>query len=460
MLKKYIGDKKFYRMVLAIAVPIMIQNGITNFVSLLDNIMVGRLGTESMSGVSIATQYVFIYGLLVFGAVSAAGIFTAQYLGSNDKEGIRYTFRFKFLVCLAVGIIGILLFVFFDDPLISLFLHASEGEGDLAQTLAFGKEYLRIMLIGLLPYALAQHYASTMRETGETIVPMIASLIAVATNFLLNVVLIFGYLGAPALGVRGAAIATVVSRFVELALLCVYAHTHTEKFPYLVGAYRSLRMPRTLALRIFATGIPLMANEFLWALSITLRNQCYSLRGIDVVAALNITTPLQNALSVAYIALGNALAIVVGRQLGAGEMEEAEDSARRMRAFIVFAATVFGVLLAVGAFFFPMIYNTTQEVRSLSTYMMLVSAFVLPFVAYGFSVYFTMRSGGKVLATFFLDSGVMWIVVIPLCAILGYFTNMNIYLMFFVCQAADIVKCILGYLMLKRRTWVRRLVDE
>ncbi len=458
MLKKYIGDKKFYRMVLAIAIPIMIQNGITNFVSLLDNIMVGRLGTEAMSGVSIVNQYIFIFGLLVFGAVSAAGIFTAQYNGSADQDGIRYTFRFKFLICIAAGVAGIVLFYLLDDPLISLFLHASEGHGNLAETLAFGKQYLRIMLIGLLPYALAQHYASTMRETGETVVPMLASIISVATNFALNFVLIFGYLGAPALGVSGAAIATVISRFVELALLLVYAHTHKAKFPYLVGAYRSLYIPRALARQIVAKGIPLMANEFLWALSVTLRNQCYSLRGIDVVAALNITTTLVNVLSVAYIALGNALAIVVGRQLGAGELGEAKVSARRMRAFIVFAATVFGVLLAIGAFFFPMIYNTTASVRSLSTYMMLVSALALPIGAYGFSTYFTMRSGGKVFVTLLLDSGVMWLIVLPLCAILGYFTSVNIYLMFFLCQMADIVKCFLGYFLVRRNTWVCRLV--
>ena len=460
MLKKYIGDKKFYRMVLAIAIPIMIQNGITNFVSLLDNIMVGRLGTEAMSGVSIVNQYVFIFNLLIFGAVSAAGIFTSQYFGSRDEESIRYTFRFKFIISITVGVIGIAVFALFDDQLISLFLHDSDGQGDLAKTLGFGKEYLRIMLIGLLPSALSQHYASTMRETGETVVPMVASLISVATNFLLDFVLIFGYFGAPALGVSGAAIATVIARLAEFSILVIYAHTHTKKFPYLVGAYRTLYLPRKLALRILVKGLPLMANEFLWSLSVTMRNQCYSLRGIDVVAAINIMTTLVNVLNVGYIALGNALGIIVGRELGAGELEKAESSARRMRAFIVFVAALFGVLLAIGAFFFPMIYNTTESVRSLATYMMLVSALMLPFCAYGFSTYFTLRSGGKVLTTLFFESGVMWGFVLPLCAILGYLTGINIYLMFFICQAADIAKCVLGGLLVKKGTWVCRLVGD
>ena len=158
-LKKYIGDKNFYKRVLAIAIPIMIQTGITNFVSLLDNIMVGRLGTEAMSGVSIVNQFIFIFNLLIFGAVSAAGIFTAQYHGNNDTEGERYTFRFKFLMNVIAAIIGIIAFMAFDDELISLFLHSGSAEGDLALTLECGKSYLKIMLIGLIPYALSQVYA-------------------------------------------------------------------------------------------------------------------------------------------------------------------------------------------------------------------------------------------------------------------------------------------------------------
>lgn len=460
MLKKYIGDRKFYRMVLTVAIPIMIQNGITNFVSMLDNVMVGRLGTEAMSGVSIVNQFIFVFNLVIFGAVSAAGIFTAQYYGSGDQEGIRHTFRLKLLISLTAGVLGTVLFAVFDKEFIMLFLHAEKGVGDLESTLQFGREYLFIILFGLLPYALSQHYASTMRETGETMMPMVGSLLAVATNFILNLILIFGLLGAPALGVRGAAISTVISRFVELIFLAVYAHTHTKKFPYLVGAYRSLYIPRSLAARICAKGLPLMANEFFWALAVTMRNQCYSLRGLDVVAALNITTTLQNVVSVAYIALGNALAIIVGRQLGAGELEEAKDTASKLQAFILFAAVIFGILFAGLGFFFPLIYNTTASVRRLSTYMMLVSALALPLSAYGFAAYYTLRSGGKVLITFLLDSCFMWAVAIPTCAVLGYLTDMDIRPMFLICQMTEAIKCVLGYFLLKRGTWVRRLVGN
>ena len=258
---KYIGDRAFYKNVLSVAVPIMIQNGITNVVSMLDNIMVGRLGTEAMSGVSIVNQFIFIFYLCVFGAISGAGIFTAQYYGLKDEEGIRHTMRFKLMIVTVATSLGILVFALLDDEIVTLFLHESESSGDLALTLEYGKEYLFVMLFGLLPFAFANAYASTMRETGEVVMPMVASLVAVGTNFMLNLLLIFGLLGFPALGIVGAAIATVISRFVECAVLIVYAHVRRDRFSYVKGLYRSFKMPRSLFTRITVKGIPLMLNE-------------------------------------------------------------------------------------------------------------------------------------------------------------------------------------------------------
>lgn len=172
-LRRYIGDRHFYKMLLAIVVPIIIQNGITNFVSLLDNLMVGRIGTEQMSGVAIVNQLIFVFNLCIFGAVSGAGIFTAQFFGHGDYEGVRNTFRFKFLISIAFSVIGIAAFVSAGSQLVSLFLHEGGESGDIMQTLKYGEQYLGWILIGLLPFALSQVYSGTLRETGETIVPMV-----------------------------------------------------------------------------------------------------------------------------------------------------------------------------------------------------------------------------------------------------------------------------------------------
>lgn len=197
---KYIGDKAFYRMVLMIVVPVIIQNGITNFVSLLDNIMVGQVGTEQMSGVAIVNQFMTVFNICIFGGVSSAGIFTAQYYGKGSQEGVRNTFRFKFIVCILTAVVAIGLFLAAGDELIMLYLHEGAQSGDIVKTLEYGREYLAVMIFGIVPYAISQTYASTLRETGETLLPMKAGIIAVLVNLLGNFLLIFGKLGFPALG--------------------------------------------------------------------------------------------------------------------------------------------------------------------------------------------------------------------------------------------------------------------
>ena len=201
MLKHYIGDRMFYRRVFSIAIPIIIQNGITNFVSLLDNIMVGQVGTIPMSGVSIVNGLLFVFNLCIFGASSGAGIFTAQFHGSRDNEGIRHTFRFKAIACLLLSALGIAIFTFAGPLLIGLYLTDDGDAATAAGAMEYGLKYLAIMVWGFFPFALANAYSSTLRETGETFVPMVAGIIAVLVNLCLNYVLIFGHFGAPAMGV-------------------------------------------------------------------------------------------------------------------------------------------------------------------------------------------------------------------------------------------------------------------
>ena len=264
-LHKFIGDKAFYKMVLAIAVPIMIQNGITNFVGLLDNIMIGRVGTEPMSGVAIVNQLIFVYNLCLFGGVSGAGIFTAQYYGQKNHEGIRQTVRFKIWIVALITLFTTVLFLFAGDNLIQLYL---QGEGTVqsaAATLHYGRQYLFIMLTGLLPFMMVQVYSSTLRECGQTLLPMKAGIIAVCVNLVLNYILIYGKFGAPALGVQGAAIATVISRYVEAANILVHTHRRREQNPFVEGLYSTLKVPGNLVRKILIKGTPLLLTETLWA---------------------------------------------------------------------------------------------------------------------------------------------------------------------------------------------------
>jgi len=458
MQHRYIGDRAFYRRVFAVAVPIIIQNGITNFVSLLDNIMVGQVGTIPMSGVSIVNGLLFVFNLCVFGASSGAGIFTAQFHGSRDDEGIRHTFRFKFLICIVISLIGTAVFLLGGRFLIGLYL---TGEGDAATAagvLEEGLKYLRIMLWGFLPFALTNTYASTLKECGNTFVPMAAGITATLVNLALNYVLIFGHFGAPAMGVEGAALATVISRFAELAIVAGWTHAHKEKNSFIVGAYRSFYLPGKLLRSIIIKGMPLLLNEALWSSGMAIMNQCYSTCGLDVVPAMNINSTIFQLTSVVFLSMGNAVGIIMGQMLGAGSMEaQVRDSNRKLLALSVASGVVFGGLLASISGIFPLLYNTTEEVRHLATMLICVNACMMPFISYTNATYFTLRSGGQTLVTFLFDSCFVWAVCVPLAYCLSRFTAISIVPLFAICQGTDLIKCVIGAFMLKQGKWIQNL---
>ena len=455
---KIVRDKNFYKMVLAVTVPIMIQNGITNFVSLLDNIMVGQVGTEQMSGVAVANQLLFVFNICIFGAISGAGIFGAQFFGNGNYEGVRNAFRFKLMICAALVLLAIGIFLAGGEGLISLYLNEEGSAQDAARTLGYGKDYLMCMLAGLVPYALAQVYASTLREAGETVLPMKAGIAAVLVNLVLNYILIYGKFGAPALGVVGAAIATVISRYVECLVVALSSHGKKGKASYLDGVYRTLRIPSHLAGQIVLRGTPLMINEALWSAGMAILMQCYSMRGLSVIAGLNISSTLSNLFNVVYLALGNAVAIIVGQLLGAGKMEEARDTDTKLLAFAVGGCLIIGALMVPVASLFPRMYNTTPEVRTLAERFILIAAAMMPVQSFTNACYFTMRSGGKTFVTFLFDSVFLWVVSIPLAFVLSRFTALPIVPLYFVCQAVDIVKCVIGFVMVRRGVWIHNFV--
>lgn len=457
--EKFIGDRAFYKMVLWIAIPIMIQNGITNFVGLLDNIMVGQLGTEMMSGVAIVNQILMVFQLAIFGMVSSASIFSAQFYGQGNMEGFRNTFRFKLIACLLLTGLCAVLFACKGDLLVDLFL-TDNGTGDLRMAHDAGMNYLFVMLVGLIPYTITQIYASTLRETGETILPMFAGILAVFVNLALNYVLIFGHFGMPALGVAGAGIATVVSRFVEVIVVVGWTHAHHSKYEFIRGIYRSLRVPLALVAQIFKKGLPLFVNETMWSGGMAVLAQCYSMRGLDAVAAYNICSTVTNLFNVVFIALGSSIAIVVGQLLGSGQPEKAVDTDRKMIFFSVACCFGIGALLFLLAPLFPEIYNTTPQVRHLATALMRVSACFMPLYAFYHASYFTMRSGGKTIITFLFDSGYLWVICIPAAFVISRFTDVPMFELFLICQSLEMVKGVVGYVLLKKRVWVNNIVEE
>lgn len=456
----FIGDRDFYKKVLFLAVPIIMQNLMTNFVNLLDNIMVGQLGTVQMSGVSIANQLIFVVNLSLFGGMSGPGIFGAQFFGAKNIEGVRNTLRFKFWTALIIAGAAIVILHTGGVRLISLYL---TGQGDLkeaSEMLSYGSKYLKIMLFGLLPFSLSQAYSTTLRETGETMLPLKAGIAAVLVNFVFNFVLIFGKLGFPEMGVAGAAIATVISRYVECAIIVMYTHIHSGRFPFVLGLYRSLKIPLSLSKNILKKGTPLLLNEILWSMSVTTMTQIFSTCGLNVVGGLNISSTATNLFNVIFISIGAASAVIVGQSLGAKEIDKAKALVWKLIFFNAFACIFVGSVLAAAAPLISKLYNTSADVQDLATHFMRMSALFMPFHAVTHICYFTIRSGGKTVVTFFFDSAYSWLISIPIAYVLAHYSGLSILIIYPLSYVGDTLKSILGVIIIRTGFWAQNFVSD
>ncbi len=455
---KFIGDRRFYRRALTVALPIMLQNTVTNFVSLLDNIMVGQTGTASMSGVAVVGQLFFVFYLIIFGTVSGPGIFCAQFWGAGQEKPFKAAFRYKLFTALGVCAVCMAVFSLAGRPLVSMYITGEEEQS--AQVLGYGLSYMRIMLWGMIPYAVSMAYATTLREAGRSAVPMFSSWLAVAVNISLNWVLIFGKLGAPALGVRGAAIATVIARFAEMAVNILWSHRHSGEVLFTRHMMDGFPMDRSMLWDIFRRSLPLAANEALWCLGTATLNQIYSTRGITVMAALNIAYVLFDVFTAIAFSIGTTIGILVGQELGAGETEKAVDTDRKLLAlgFMLSAAIALVMLAASGLF--PRFYNTTGEVRSLAASLIRIMALILPLDCFANGSYFTMRSGGKTLVTFLFDSCFVWAVNVPVAWVLAHHTALGIQAVYTLSVSTVAIKCVIGAVMVHRRYWVNTLAVE
>lgn len=452
-----IAPRNFYGHVLAVAVPIMIQNGITNLVGMLDNLMVGQLSTEAMSGVSIVNQLLFVFYLCIFGGLAGIGIFSAQFWGKKDLKGMQYTMRAKMILAFMITIIGVLVLYIFRTSLIGMFLHEGGDTGDLELTLQHAISYLLVMYAGLLPMAITNVYASTLRETGQTLVPMSAGIIAVFVNLIGNYILIYGKFGAPALGVTGAALATVISRFIEMFIVVSWTHNNPDKNPYIRRCYSSMYIPSDLVFKFIIKGAPLLANEALWSIGTTMLVQCYSVRGLNAVAAFNISNSLANVFNIVFIAMGSATSILLGQELGAGRLDGAKLYALRLTTFSVILSSISGLMLFIIAPVFPDLYNTTDNIKHIALGLLRVNAVCMPLYAFTNSAYFTIRSGGKTFITFLFDSCFCWVVSFPVAFVLSRYTNMPIIWMFLTVQSMDLLKSVIGFIIVMRGKWIHDL---
>ena len=413
--REYIGEKAFYAKAARIALPIMMQGSIYNLIGLLNNIMVGRVSTVQMNGVAVVNQLMFVFYSCISGIFGGIGVFTAQFSGKGDEEGIRYTFRFKLVTSFLLSAATILLLGIWGKPLIQSYLSGEGLAADAEASLAYGMGYLWIMLVGVPPYALINVYSSTLRELGQTKMPMFFCVFSMVVSLVLNYVLIFGFVGIPAMGCYGAAAATLVARFIELA------------------------------------GVAGVAAQ----------TQCYSVRGLYVVSANNIVSALSSLIIVVANAVGNTARIVIGHMMGRSEAPDKIRSVYQKFIGLGFVSSfAVALLYALAGRYFPLIYNTTDEVRQLASSFILISALILPFTSYLTVVSGVLHTGGNANLNLIFDTVFIWLACVAPASCLVHFTGLGILWIYGFCQATEILKTFLGILLIKKGRWIQNVVDH
>jgi putative MATE family efflux protein len=450
-IKHLFGSKEFYKKVGLIAIPIVLQQLIIASVNLVDNLMVGQLGESSINAVTIINQLNFVVMIVTFGVMGGAGIFTAQFFGAKKEEELKMSYRYKMSAAILVSTTAFLLFLLFGETMIGWF--ASKDE-----TISLGMDYLRIVQFGVFPFIVSLAITTTFRETGTTKPLLYISLFALLLNAAINYVLIFGHLGFEPMGVRGAAIGTVIARYVEVFLL--YGLMIVRKAPFYAKLFTIFSIPKHLTKKISLKALPLTINEVFWSVGQTMFVYVFSLRGETALAAMNINNAVSQIVFVTFLGIATAVAVMVGNTLGENKLEEAESNAYKLIVVAFLSAVVVGAILFVIAPFVVGLYDISEVTYEWALITTRYNSVLIWLYSVNVAIYFTLRSGGDMRSTIYADSGFTWIVMVPLALVLVYVTDLEVTWLFLLVKGTELLKFFYSLQLLKKKRWLQNLTNE
>lgn len=430
-----------------IAVPIALQNLVSSGVNMLDTVMVGQLGEAPLAAVGLGNQVFFLLVLFIFGITTGGGVFTAQYWGKHDLAGIRRTVGLSLAVSLCTALAFTVAGMAFPRAIMGVYSRD-------AAVIGLGSRYLRIVALSYLPMAASFVLGLSMRSVERVRLPLYATLLSLGLNAALNWILIFGKLGLPAMGVEGAAWATVASRVAELAIL--WWVSYARKYPT-AGRFAELsRWDRLWVSRYFAIALPVIANEVTWSLGITTYNAVFARAGTAYIAAYNVTNTIGQLAMVLFLGTANAAAVMIGKKIGQGERSVAMLWARR------FALMAPAIGLAVGLSLFPVraavpwLFRLDRATLAQVSAMLVVLGLALPFKVFNLHIVVGIcRAGGDTRFGFWYDLGGIWGLGVPLAALGAFAFGLPAWGVFLMTMTEEVAKSSFGLWRLLSGKWVR-----
>lgn len=449
---KYFGNKKFNLLVLTIAIPIMFQNLVTTSVNLVDSLMVGQLGDAAIGGVSTVNRFFIIMNYGAMGIVNAVGIFIAQFFGANNEEKMKESFRFSLIATYLIILPFFFIALFFPGEI----LHFFTQDESLIEA---GVLYLSVACYTFLPIGISLSISSALRCIGETKIPLMVSLFSVLVNTFFNYCFIFGNFGFPQFGVVGAAIATLIARLVEMTILCVLLKIFD--FPFKTSIRELFHIPKQLIQQIALKAAPLCLNEILWSGGNAMMLKLYGTRGGFVLSGNAICATTTDIFYTLFSGMSVATTVMVAQQLGANHLEKARENGYHMIGFSVCVAITFACFMFGMSFVIPYLYaSASQDVLFVAQNMVRVQSLCFILFTINTQNYFIVRAGGDTNSTLIMDSGFMWLFTIPVLSMIAYFTDINIYLMYFIGQSSELLKLTLSTSLLKKEKWVVNLTNH
>ena len=449
-LKNIAEDKKFIRKAIAITIPIALQALLNTSLNLVDTVMIGSLGQTSIAAVGLANKVFFVFTLLLFGIVSGSSILTAQYFGKNDIKNIRRVLG----ISLIMGLIGSIIFVIpsliCPEIVMSIF---TPNEN----TIKIGASYLAIVAISYPLTAITNVYVALLRGVNQVKAPVLITLICICIKVGLNYILIFGHLGVPALGVQGEAIATLIARTVEC--ICILSLVYFEKGPAAAKIKELISFNKKFVKLFLKTVTPVVTNEFMWGLGVTMYSLVYGRMGDDAVAAITITQTVEQIITAIFQGTSAATAVILGNELGANKLEDAKIHGK----YFLILQFIFALIMAMICFVIrnPLItlFNVTGIVANNISICLIVFILYLPFKTFNWvNIVGILRSGGDTKAALMLDITGVWCVGIPLAYLGGIVFRLPIYFVYAMVTLEEVYKFILGFRRYKKKVWLKNLV--
>ena len=448
----FVKDRSFYKTLLAIALPIGLQNLITFAVSMADTVMLGALGDVALSASSLANQPTFIFSVLVFGIASGACVLSAQYWGKKDLDRIQLIFGMGIKAALAFSVLVTLLAFLFPEQIMRIFTNEEP-------VIAAGKEYLSVICFTYFFLGITSILTSMLKSIEIVRISVVVSCISVAVNVFFNWVFIFGNLGAPAMGVRGAAIATLIARITETAIVIVYMIFFEKKVNFQLK--KMLPNDKDLWKDFFKYGLPGVINEFMWSLGTSMQSIVIGRLGSAAVSANSITGVVQQLATIFIFGVAHAAAVIIGKAIGEGDQPRAHAYAKTLQAFCVMMGVVGACIVLVTRGFSISMFNVSEEAKALAQQLLIINAILVFFVSYTApTMVGILRGGGDIKFVMWLDILCLWAFTTPMGFLTGLVLKFPVWAVFAVMRLDEVIKSVIVFFRLRGTGWIRNVTRD